>query len=111
MVGRPTGAGALDRDDPEAPLQRDLVHRRRHLEAGPRRAVEPQHDVAVGVAELGPAELTTLGDHGGADRARRPGGRRASASSVPLCGCPLGHLLPRSVARAGDPGPAATPAG
>jgi hypothetical protein len=43
-------------DDPESPLQGDLVDRRGDLGAGTGRAVEPQQRIAVGVAELRPPE-------------------------------------------------------
>ena len=70
VIGRPSGSGSFDGDHTEPALQRDLVDRRRHLEPCSRGAVEPQHDVTVGVSELGPAELTPLGDQRSADRSR-----------------------------------------
>jgi hypothetical protein len=103
VIRRPAGTRALHRDDPEAALQRDLVHRRRHLQARPGSPVEPQHGVPVGVAELGPTQLSVMADRSGTDQTgpRRSDGDVALDRCWTFPGLVFSHLLPRCRPAAG----------
>ena len=56
VAGRVTDAGTFDADDPEPEPLGSPAAGGGHLAAGTRRAVAPQDEVAVGIAELRPAQ-------------------------------------------------------
>lgn len=89
VIRRQPDAGTFDPHDAQAEVDGGGACQRRHLVAGARRAVEPQHREAVGDAVLGEAEAPSVVERDGAVQARfqEPHAGRL-AQPVPSGRCP-----------------------